>query len=458
MTNAQTKMTIRNSLSRRDMLRTATLGTLAACSSSWMPAFARAFAESAGQRQRHCILLWMTGGPSQLDTFDLKPEHENGGEFKPIDTDAPGLQISEHLPKLAKHGKNLAVIRSLSTKEGDHGRGTYLMRTGHQPGGPIQYPTLGSLISKELAQAQAEMPDFISVSPYRVFNRAAFQPGFLGPRHAPLTVGAADNFQQRQQQAADSYAELGVDDLYAPDSVAPAQVESRLALLESLEDDFVSRHRTASPVAHRTVYERAVRMMKSEAAQAFDLSKEDESVRDAYGRGRFGQGCLMARRLVEAGVPFVEVSLGGFGGGLTNWDTHQDNFNRVRNLSAALDAGWSMLMSDLADRGLLESTTIIWMGEFGRTPQIRNRGNSAGRDHYPRAWTCVLAGGGVGGGQAYGKTSADGATVTEGQVDVPDVLATLCRALGVDPNRQNISELGRPIRIAEGTPIEELVG
>jgi uncharacterized protein (DUF1501 family) len=444
---------IRNSLTRRQLLRNS---ALAACASSWMPAFANAFADDP-KRQRHCILLWMTGGPSQIDTFDLKPEHDNGGEFKPIDTNAPGLQISEHLPKLAKHGDQLAVIRSMSTKEGDHGRGTYLMRTGHQPGGVIQYPTLGSLISKELAPPAAEMPDYISISPYRVFNRSAFQPGFLGPRHAALTVGAADSFQPQQQQQNDGYAQLGVDDLYAPLGVTADQVSARLELLASLQDGFVARHSTDSPIAHRTVYERAVRMMKSEAAQAFDLEQEADTVRDAYGRGRFGQGCLMARRLVERGVPFIEVSLGGLGGGALGWDTHQNNFDRVKELSGELDSGWSMLMSELKDRGLLETTTIVWMGEFGRTPQIRSPDATAGRDHYPAAWTTVLAGGGIKGGQAFGKTGADGVSVTEGKIDVPDLLATLCKALGIDPDEQNISELGRPIRIAEGKPIDDIL-
>lgn len=448
----QTRIGGTHQLTRRDWLR---YSAMAACTSTWMPTFARAFADDP-KRQRHCILLWMSGGPSQIDTFDLKPEHENGGEFKPIDTNVAGLQISEHLPKLAELGDQLAVIRSMTTKEGDHGRGTYLMRTGHQPGGPIQYPTLGSLISKQIAPAEAEMPDYISISPYRVFNRAAFQPGFLGPRHAALTVGAADSFQQQQQQG-DGYAELGVDDLQAPETVTAEQADARLGLLASLQDGFVARHRTNSPIAHQTVYERAVRMMKSEAAQAFDLSKEKAEVRDAYGRGRFGQGCLMARRLVESGVPFVEVSLGRLGGGALGWDTHQNNFEQVKALSGELDAGWSMLMSDLKDRGLLETTTIIWMGEFGRTPKIAQRGSAPGRDHYPRAWTTVLAGGGIKGGQAYGKTSADGTTVEEGQVDVPDLLATLCKGVGVDPREQNISELGRPIRLAEGKPIEEVL-
>ncbi len=194
--------------------------------------------------------------------------------------------------------------------------------------------------------------------------------------------------------------------------------------------------------------------MDSQLARAFDLSKEPGRTRDAYGQGRFGQGCLLARRLVEAGVAFVEVALGTLGGGAIGWDTHQDNFPTVKELSAELDAGWATLMDDLQDRGLLESTTILWIGEFGRTPQI-NR--NAGRDHFPAAWTCVFAGGGVQGGAVHGKTSADGSEVVGGRAEIGDVLATLCAALGVDPDTENISEVGRPIRIAEGTPIREIL-
>jgi uncharacterized protein (DUF1501 family) len=440
-----------SALSRRAWLKSSALGCTLA---GWMPALADSLAKNRTPR-KHCILLWMTGGPSQMDTFDLKPGHENGGEFKPIATASPGLQISEHLPKLAKLSEHFAVVRSLSTKEGDHGRGTYLMRTGHQPGGPIRYPTLGSLMAKQLGRDNAELPNFISVGPYRVFNQAAFQPGFLGPKYAALTVGASDNFAQPQGNNA-GYAELRVDDLLAPGAVSSGQVDNRLELLKSLQEEFVSQHQTDAPLSHKTVYERAVKMMKSQAAQAFDLSREPDKVRDRYGKSRFGQSCLMARRLIEQGVPFVECTLfertsGGFG-----WDTHARNFPTVRELSAILDAGWSSLMADLKDRGLLKDTTIIWMGEFGRTPKI-NRNGGGGRDHYPKAWSAVLAGGGIKGGQAFGRTSKDGTTVEDGKVDVGDLLATLCRALSIDPKTQNISEMGRPIRIAGGKPIEAIL-
>lgn len=439
---------------RRQWLQAASLGAFGLGASSWLGAWADEVA-SDPTRRRHCILLWMNGGPTQLDTFDLKPGHPNGGEFKPIATSAAGLEISEHLPKLAQLGQQLAVIRSLSTKEGDHGRGTFLMRTGHQPTGPIRFPTIGSSLSKELGEADAELPNYVAISPYTLFNRAAFGPGFLGPRYAPLTVGATDNFvQQVANQDPNAYAQLGVDDLAGPADVNQQQADGRLQLWRTLQDGFLARHRSASPIVHDTVYQRAIRMMRSAAAKAFDLSEEKAEVRDAYGRGRFGQGCLMARRLIERGVPFIEVSLGSLGGGSLGWDTHQNNFAAVKGLSAELDAGWSTLMTELAERGLLERTTILWMGEFGRTPKINPQG---GRDHYPAAWSCVLAGGGIKGGQVVGRTSDDGTTVEEGKVDVPDVLATLCKALGVDPKKQNISEVGRPIRLAEGEPIASVL-
>jgi uncharacterized protein (DUF1501 family) len=194
--------------------------------------------------------------------------------------------------------------------------------------------------------------------------------------------------------------------------------------------------------------------MNHDVARAFDLSAERAEVREAYGKGRFGQGCLLARRLLERGVPFVEVTLGAATDNLIGWDTHQNNFATVRSLCGELDQGWAQLMTELSERGLLDTVTIIWMGEFGRTPVINAQ---AGRDHFPAAWSCVLAGGGIRGGQAYGRTSGDGLTVEDGKVDVGDVLATLCTAVGLDPTESNISEVGRPIKLAEGRVIKEII-
>ena len=441
-----------NQPTRRDVLRVAGLSVAGYSMSGWMPRLARAFSEAKSQ-QRHCILLWMPGGASQTDTFDMKPDHENGGEFKEIQTSVPGLRFSEHLPKLAAQAENLAIVRSLSTAEGDHNRGTYLMHTGHRPGGPISFPTMGASLSKALGRSTAELPNFVSIAPYTAFNNAAFGPGFLGPRHAPLTVGASNAVGVQQTPNQEGYAELGVDDLRSV-GINRAQEDARLDLWNTLQTSFLETHPTASPIAQDTVYKQAIRMMRSDASKAFDLSEESDAVREAYGRGRFGQGCLMARRLIERGVPFIEVALRGTAVGALGWDTHAQNFTRVKALSSELDAGWATLMTELKERDLLASTTIIWLGEFGRTPAI-NR--NQGRDHFPKAWTTVLAGAGIKGGQAYGKSSDDGTTVEEDQVDVPDVLSTLCCALGVDPEDQNVSEIGRPIRIAEGNPIKEIL-
>ena len=442
--------------SRRQWLKAASLGSLGllgASASGWFPAFAQEAAADP-KRRRHCILLWMTGGPTQTDTFDMKPGHANGGEFKEVATKAPGLKFSEHLPKLGEMAEHLAVVRSLSTKEGDHGRGTFVVRTGQKPQGPIQYPAIGSSLSKALGRNDDAVPHYVSISPYRAFNQAAFGPGFLGPRYAPLTVAATDTFQAAQPGAAGTYAEMKVDDLAPAAGVDASQFATRLEIWRTLQTRFLATHRGSSPVAHQTVYERALKLMNSHAAKAFDLAEEPASVRDAYGRGRFGQGCLMARRLIESGVSFVEVTLGSVGNDIFGWDTHQNNFTAVKALSTELDNGWGTLMKELKERGLLESTTILWIGEFGRTPKINPQG---GRDHFPQAWTCVFGGGGITGGQAYGKTSDSGEEVTDGQIDIPDVLATLSAAVGVDPETKNISDQGRPIKLAEGKPIKNIL-
>lgn len=436
-------------MTRRDVIRAIGLGAFGVTASGWLPALAHRSATDPNRR-RQCILLWMAGGPPQTDTFDMKPNHANGGEFKEIETSVAGLRISEHLPQLAKQADRLAIVRGLSTKEGDHGRGTYLMHTGRQPMGPIRYPSIGSSLSKQLAIANNPVPDYVSIAPFVDFNQGAFGPGFLGPKYGPLTVGGGGG--PGAPPAAGEFAQLRVDDLSA--TVAGQQFDSRVKLWRTLESRFLADHKTAAPIAHDTVYTSALKLMNSDAAKAFDLSQEPSVVREAYGKGRFGQGCLMARRLIEQGVAFVEVSLGNIEAAPAGWDTHQGNFASVRGLSAELDAGWATLMTELADRGLLETTTILWMGEFGRTPAING---SAGRDHFPAAWTAVLAGGGIRGGQAHGKTNDAGTEVVDGKVDVGDLLATLSSALGVAPETEHISDLGRPIKIAEGKPIQEVL-
>ena len=443
----------RSKLTRRDWLRAAALASVSYFSSGWLRSLAEDTATNP-QRKRACILLWMAGGPSQTDTFDLKPEHANGGEFKPIDTSVPGIQISEHLPQVAQQMEHLSIIRSMSTREGDHQRATYLMRTGYLPQGPIHYPTLGSLISRELGPGQADLPNFISIGPNRALSPTAFGPGFLGPRYAPLVVGEGAAFMPtgEGQDVADS---LRVRNLERPAGVDVKQADARLSILAQLEEDFTAARPGLIGSSHRTAYQRAIQMMRSGASSAFSLENEPAELREKYGMNQFGQGCLLARRLVEQGVPFCEVTLSN-APGTPGWDTHADNFNGVKALSEILDPAWGTLMSDLQDRGLLDSTLIIWMGEFGRTPNIN--GNT-GRDHFPLAWTTVLGGGGINGGQVYGSSTDDGMKVKDSPARVGDLIATVCQALGIDPMQQNMSNVGRPIRIAdpEAQPIESLV-
>ena len=434
-------------LSRRQLLRVGAVST-AYSVSGWMGDLARASAHSEAKikPKRACILLWMFGGPATIDLWDLKPGHENGGPFKEIATNVPGLKISEHLPKIAKFGDQLAILRGMSTKEGDHGRGTYLMRTGLLPSAAgIQYPSIGSLVSKEIGNPTAELPNFVSIAPLRFFGSEAFGPGFLGPQYGPLIV--ADGASR--QRGGNIDALLKVQDLDRPKDIEDPTAAARLDLLRVAQEEFAADHPGVITKSHATAYDRAVRLMQSAGGKVFDLTQEKPAVRDRYGRNLFGQGCLLARRLVERGVSFVEVSL-------SNWDTHQNNFDLLKPLCANLDAAWSALMSDLKDRGLLDTTTIIWMGEFGRTPKINGQ---KGRDHWATSWSTVIAGGGVKGGQAIGKTSNDGTTVVDHPVSSADLLATVCKVLKIDPEKQNMSNVGRPIPVADrgSIPVMEVV-
>jgi len=444
-------------LSRRHFLRTGAVSLGGASLSGWLGQIARA---TEGTRpKRACILLWMNGGPSQIDTWDPKPGHDNGGPVKAIDTRVPGLKISEYLPKLADRADRLAIIRGMATKEADHGRGSYLMRTGRVPGGPIRYPAVGSFVGKELDRPDAELPCFVSIAPFRFLSPEAYGPGFLGPRYAPLVVGenAADGPGRGPDQ--DIAQQLRVQDLGLPARVSNARGLDRAEFRDALDEEFLTDHPSPAGNGHRTAYRRANTLMRSASVKAFNLTEEKDPLRDKYGRNLFGQGCLLARRLIERGVPFVEVTLSsapGVNNGI-GWDTHQDNFESVKKLCGVLDPAWAALLDDLQDRGLLDTTTIVWMGEFGRTPKIV--ADRKGRDHWANSWSTVLAGGGIKGGQAIGKTSPDGIEVKEHPVGVPDLLATVCKAVGLDPAKQNESNVGRPIRLAEpnAAPIKEVL-
>ena len=422
--------------SRRDFVRMSLASAFGAAACPWLPRLAAA----AGKKStKACIVLWMSGGPSQTDTWDLKPGHKNGGPSKETATAVPGLRFSEHLPKLAALAKHLGIIRSMSTKEGEHGRATQLLHTGQLPTDVVAYPAIGSLFAKELGDPDADLPSYVTVSPPGGLGNIGA--GFLGPQFAPMAVsGISDNPNSR--------ANLTIDYLKPDKPITSSDQDMRQKLLAELQGDFARRHGGPATAAHAAMYRKAQRMIESEARGAFRLEEEKAKLRDAYGRNRFGQGCLLARRLVERGVSFVEVTLEG-------WDTHTQNFEQVKNLSQSLDPAFSTLLTDLKDRGMLGNTLVVWMGEFGRTPLINPQG---GRDHFPLAWSTVLAGAGVKGGQAIGSTGKDGAGVAERPVGVGDFLATVFSAVGVNPATENFTE-GRPIRLVkDGKAIEELVG
>ena len=421
--------------SRRDLVRMSVASALGAAACPWLPRLALA----AGKKpSKACIVLWMSGGPTQTDTWDLKPGHKNGGPSKETATAVPGLRFSEHLSKLAASAKDLGIIRSMTTKEGEHGRATQLLHTGQLPSEVVPYPAVGSMMAKEIGDPEHDLPGYVTISPAGMANIGA---GFLGPQFAPMAVsGISDNPNAR--------ANLTIDYLKSDKPVAATDQDVRRQLLADLQKDFEKQHGGAATKAHAASYRKAQKMIDTEAKGAFRLDEEPAKLRDAYGRTRFGQGCLLARRLVERGVSFVEVTLDG-------WDTHQQNFEQVKTLSETLDPAFATLLSDLKDRGLLADTLVVWMGEFGRTPLINNTG---GRDHFPLAWSTVLAGAGVKGGQAVGSTGKDGATVAEKPVGVADFLATVFTAVGVDPTTENKTWDGRPIQLVKGgTVVEELL-
>jgi uncharacterized protein (DUF1501 family) len=423
--------------SRRDFVRMSMASAFGAASCPWLPRLAAA----AGKKPaKACIVLWMSGGPSQTDTWDLKPGHKNGGPFKEATTDVPGLRFSEHLKKLSGTAKELGIIRSMSTKEGEHGRATQLLHTGQLPSDAVAYPALGSMMAKELGDPEHDLPSYVTVSP-GMPPGANIGAGFLGPQYAPMAVsGISDNPNSR--------ANLTIDYLKPEKPVADPDQEVRRQLLADLQGDFEKRNGGEAAKAHAASYRKAQKMIDTEARGGFRLDEETAKLRDAYGRNRFGQGCLLARRLVERGVSFVEVTLDG-------WDTHTNNFEQVKTLSEMLDPAFATLISDLKDRGMLETTLVVWMGEFGRTPLITNNG---GRDHFPVAWSTVMAGAGIKGGQAIGSTGKDGAAVVERPVSVADFLATVFTAVGVKPTKENQTWDGRPIQLVKGgNVVDELV-
>jgi uncharacterized protein (DUF1501 family) len=374
---------------------------------------------------RQLVLLWLSGGPSHLDTFDLKPNTAVGGPFQPITTAVEGISICQHLPRIAEQAQHLALVRSLTSAEADHGRALLLARTGYLPQETVAYPGYPSV----LAQRSAPTP----LPPFVALCGSGSDPGFLGPEWAPLLAYEPDTAAA----------------LFTPPADLPERrIAERRKWLERLNQRFAARGDRRTLEAEEVLQARSAALASVEVAGAFDLSQEPQAARDRYGDTSFGRGCLLARRLVERGAPVVEVVLDG-------WDTHENNFEATQELMGALDPAFASLVQDLAERDLLRSTLIVCMGEFGRTPEING---DEGRDHHSTAFSAVLAGGGVRGGQVIGATDAEGRNVLERPVAPEDLIASVYQAFGHDPRAVNVTPEGRPVRLLErGTPIAGLL-
>jgi hypothetical protein len=419
---------------RRDFLKVGAMGVLGGLSMTDLFALraqaAVAKTDSAGTPCESVILIWQGGGPSHIDTWDPKPDApaEIRGTFDPIDTSVPGVQISEHLPLTARHMDKIALIRSITTNEGAHERGTHYMLTGFTPLPGFAVPGYGAVASK-FRGGRSALPPYIAIpSPLSYGGEAGFLGAALNP-FSPSGDPASPNFSVR--------------DLDLPSGVSVERAESRRSLRETVDGAFKRFEKGSDPIrATGEFYNRAYTLLSSgEARAAFDLKQEKDAVRDAYGRNRFGQSCLLARRLVETGVRFVTVSVGG-------WDTHYNGFRALGdNLLPMYDRTLSALIGDLHERGLLRNTMVLSMGEFGRTPVVNRDG---GRDHYARVFSMMMAGGGLKGGQVIGASDARGMEVASRPVRPEDVAATIYRQLGIDYTQSIESPEGVRITLSRG--------
>lgn len=415
-------------MSRRHFMNHMAMGGATALGATHFLSTLQANAQQVSRDQKACILVWLGGGAPTIDMWDLKPGSKNGGEFKPISTKGD-LQISEHLPKVAMQMDNLSVIRSLSTREADHARGTYYMHTAYVPNPTVVHPSFGSVVSYEVGSKRKdlEIPAFVSI------GGGSMSPGFLGMTHAPFVVDARGQIQNANMNGMD-VNRLG----------------QRLSMLSTIEDGFIRSGRGDVGQAHKDVYKKAVNLMTSDQMRAFRADEEPAEMRQMYGDTQFGNMLLMARRLVQTGVPFIEVRFPG------SWDLHNNVFTTLRDQRLPmLDSGIAGLTEDLKQRGMLENVTIVVMGEFGRTPRINQ---NVGRDHWATSWSALIGGGGLNGGRAIGETDADGVRIVSESYLPGDLWATVGHAMRIPLNTVHTSKRGRPMKLANGgQPIQGLI-
>lgn len=413
---------------RRTWLKTASLA-----GAGWLTPLASMLAradEQQGGRQRaqSVILLWMGGGASQLETFDPHPGKDISGGTQAIETNVSGVKLAAGLPRLAEQMDSISLIRNVVTREGDHERGTYLVKTGYSPLPVMVHPTLGAILCHALPIGQTDIPRHVSILPGQWYGRG----GFLGDQFDAFKI----------------YDPLNpVPDVAA--RVSDDRVQQRLDDLQVVENAFArGRMARAKATLHADTVARARTLMTSDQLDAFDVSKESAELRAKYGETPFGRACLTARRLTENGVRCVEVTLQG-------WDTHASNHDGCKTQNNILDSAFAALIADLKERGQLETTIVICASEFGRTPSINGFG---GRDHWPGGFTVALAGGGIRGGRVLGRTDPDGARLTPAQGrKIADIHATILKAVGLDPTVENIAPGPRPIKLSEGSAIAELL-
>lgn len=410
-------------LSRRAML--------GAAAGTFLGLSVRELVARAGADRRptaeHVILFWNSGGMTHLDTWDPKPGRPTQGEFKPIDTSAPGIQITEIFPRLSQQMHHCALIRSIAGTNGDHGRATYHLQTSYEPFPNLQHPGIGSVVVHE-REGLGDLPAYISIS------AEAPRAGYLGQRCEAYFVGRPGE--------KDPY-------LAFPAGITQVRGNQRLEVLARFNDRYARRSQRPQLQAAQTSIDQAVRLMRSPALRAFDLDEENEALVERYGENEFGRGALLARRLVEEGVRFVQINRGGF-------DVHANAFPAMRAHGEVMDPALAALIEDLAASGLLEKTLVIMLSEFGRTPMVNK---DAGRDHWAAVFSCFIAGGGVRGGTVVGSSDRNGEQPHDRPVKVPDLHATVCYALGVDHNKEVMTPLGRPMKLVNGgEPVTELFG
>lgn len=429
-------------VSRRDILRAGSLSALGLSLNGWLALRSASGDSASSPRAKSCILIWLDGGPSHLETFDLKPEAPSDvrGPFGTIETNVPGMQFSELMPQSARVADKLAIVRSMTSPLGEHGLANHYLMTGYQPSAVLQYPSFGSVLSQQRT-VRAELPAYIAIPESRSGGA-----GFLGNAYEPFATGGDPSSNDFRVRDVDFFP--GIDE---------ARIHRRRQFLREI--DARQQLIETSTASGDSAFEQAFRLLTSPAAKsAFELSEESPAMRERYGPRMLGQSCLLARRLVERGVPFVSIFN-------TGWDTHEDLVLRLRDgysgakvgvgLVPTLDQALGALVNDLAERNMLEETLVVTMGEFGRTPKLNTRG---GRDHWPRVFSVALAGGGIRGGQIVGSSDRVGESPHDRPVTPKDLAFTIYTLLGVDPTKLLMTSDGRPVAINQGgSLIHELV-